>query len=348
MIFYFSILLILWIAGFLLKNKYIDLFCFILILLFTVFRGEKIGIDTTSYINYSITSNELKSYQYINTFLCSFKNLRGTYFLVFVYGLIEYLGFLVACRRFKVSLSQFLFFFVLLGYWNISLNIARQYCAIALMLIAYTYLFEEGWKKYLFFLITILACGFHNSCIIFMSLYFVRFGDVSKVKPYFIIGFISFLYILMQSQIYDDFKIWTAAFETTMDIDYYSDFFKETEVTERSIGGMIIDILTLAFNTFVLISLSRKNKTKECRIVLSLFFFAMIADVFFAGLYGSFGRFRYTLDIINIIAYIYYLKYKPNFIIVLAFLIVMVFSYYKSLYYDYYETIPYELNFWLI
>ena len=60
------------------------------------------------------------------------------------------------------ELSIFLFF--TLGYYFSSMNVVRQYVAVAILFWASKYIWEKKWKKFLFFII--VATGFHTSAII--------------------------------------------------------------------------------------------------------------------------------------------------------------------------------------
>lgn len=349
---YFALLFTTGITGFLFKRKELDLLCLFLMIFFTVFRGIHIGIDTYLLVYFQRdANNDYQLLQFMHNFFSSFQGLKGSYFLVLIYGLFNFIGIAVACQRFKVSISQALFFFILFGYWNLSLNIARQYAAIGFMLIAYSYLYEQGNKRKYFFLYVLLASGLHNSCLIFFLLYFIRDITLNRVKPV-VLALSIFVFYGFLSILQEKFQLWSLAFVTTNDdMGQYANYFRETEVMEKSVGGMLMDFLILVINTYVLINLVKKGDSRICNTISLLFFIAILADVFFAGLYGNLGRFRYTIDIINIIAYAYYMKFKSNIISYLFFIVlvtVMGYSYYKNLSYGSYETVPYVLNFWLL
>ena len=145
------------------------------------------------------------------------------------------------------------------------------------------------------------------------------------------------------------FQTWSTTLMMADDLDgQYAIYFKETEVMEKSLGGMFIDLLILCLNCYVLFGLLQHDRTEAGKVICGIFLIALLFDLFFSGLYGNLGRFRYLIDIINIIAYAYYMRYKPNIIVKLLVLIVFGYAYYKNMSYGSYETVPYELNFWLI
>lgn len=351
MLIYIILLLLLAIAAFFIKNKCFSTFCIWLLVFIAIFRDETVGIDTISYVHegFSAWASGMRTYEFIYRWLSLFILPGGSYILVVTFGLITSLGIYFSSKRFGISPVVAFFFFVLFEYYNLSLNIARQYAAIGFLLIAYSYLIESGKKQLYFFLFLFLACGCHSSSIIFVITYFLKYINLSKIDKRVLTVILITIFFLLKFVLADYYLKWASSVELTEEIDVYSRYFEQATTNDLSFNGLFISVVTLSINIYVLIILSRDN-SKVGIIISNLFFFSIIADIFFSGLWGNIGRLRYSINIINIMAFAnYFTKSKDKFKFVIVMLVCLFYGY-EFIYSlvgerQAYGTVPYKLNF---
>ncbi len=335
------------------KNEKFGNFIIILLLFFTVFRNETVGLDTYNYVHggYTEWAAGMRTNELLYKWLSSFVDSEGSQFLLIVFGCITFGGIYVASKKWLIPPIFAVFFFILFEYYNLSLNIARQYAAAGFLLIAYSFLLDKGRRRFFFFLFVLLAAGLHSSSLLFSLTYFCRFVDFSKINKIILTLFILVFFILCNFVLKDYYIQIAQAAVITGDMEVYSRYFDQTEDYGLSLGGAIIAFVNLFTSIFIFLSISG-DKTQRGRILTSLFFISIIFDVFFANLYGNIGRLRYSIDIINIIAYSWYFLYvRHNKLIKTSVALVMCVFYGYSLVYSLlgpdkaYSTVPYELCF---
>lgn len=178
-------------------------FVFVAILfpiLLSAFRADNIGTDVMVYLkpiyNAAITSNNLSEYMqtgwystwrnmYVRNYELGFTLLvyfvtKITHSLVWVKGTASafiVIPVYVSLKRFssdikpiKVWIGMAAFYFM---FYNISLNLMRQFIACSLCLLAYTCLFEKQRKK--FFIWNGIALLFHNTAFIGLFMYLIYY-----------------------------------------------------------------------------------------------------------------------------------------------------------------------------
>ena len=314
MIIYLFLLALTGIAAFGTNNKTLDKICIFLIFCVSAFRAESVGWDTITYMQRGSSeyATGLKTLQYFYIFLTSIKPTGSSHLLIIVFSTVTTWGLYFASKKFGVRPVVTFFFFILFEYFTLSLNIARQYAAISLLLVGFSYLQDEGVKKYLYFLIyTGLACGFHSSAplaLIAIPLCLLNFSEIEK--KYYVVLFI-ILYVLIKFLLRDFYLSWVQLADLSDDISGYQYYFEQAESMNLSLGGTIIASTTIILNVFVFLSLL-KYDTREIRIIVPIFFASIIIDLFFADLWGNLGRLKYCIDIINVIAYAKYMQYEKS------------------------------------
>lgn len=334
-------------------DKKAGAFFYLLVLFFTVFRGETVGIDTKNYVHggYNEWASGMRTHEIIYEWLSSFVPPSGSNLLLVVFGCLTFSGIYIASKKFDASPARSLFFFILFLYYNLSLNIARQYAAIGILLIACTFLLEHGKQKYLFFLLVLFASGIHSSSILFAIAYGCRYMDFSKVNKHILLVVLILLFIVFNYVLKDYYLQLTHFIVLTGDIEVYSKYFEQTEDYGLSLGGAIIAFGSLFINICVFARLSDDSSEKG-KLIASLFFISILFDIFFINLYGNLGRIRYCFNIINIIAFArYFLFYETNKSKRCILLILTVLFYGYALVYSMlgeekaYGTVPYVMCF---
>ena len=344
---YIACFILLFLASFLSENKALQNFAIFFMLFISIFRDVSVGTDTIAYYRMQeFEASGVKAYEYIYYILLQLKPILGNFLIIRVTAIVQFVFTLLACKRFGIKPVMGLFFFFLFGFFDVSLNIARQYAAVCILLYGYSYLQYEGKERFKFFLYVVLAAGFHITSVVFALLYFVNLLQIEKIKPIILVIVLMICEFLFRNYLNNVFQLWAVAFIGNGDLDNYSNYFKQAEVMSGgSLANLILSYGQLLLKVYVLLQLYKSNTDRG---IFTLFFVSIVVDMFFSGLWGNLGRMRYSITIINIIAFSTYLSKKKGQIkYVVLFLTVIFFGY--SLYYSIsnnaYGTIPYKFSF---
>lgn len=179
-------------------------------LIITGFRDYSVGTDVWSYVVPNFTlSRVFESFQEYNNFLpfsrYSLSSLGmlvngntepGYNLLVFIisrvtddpHWLLFTIQFIISSmllisnikisNRFNTPLFPMYFVFYT-TYWLMSMNIMRQYCAVSMIVLAFVYLMEKKYGRYL--LLQILAISFHQTALV--GIVFAIMYVVMKREP---------------------------------------------------------------------------------------------------------------------------------------------------------------------
>ena len=178
------------------KKKYI----LVTLILFSLiaFRDISVGTDTENYINIFNSMSENPILIIINNIfnvqIVFSEILFGVYVFLLKLLQIKARGFIILSAAISIfiimkfyyehSRDDFItiFTFITIGSYIFFFSAIRQGIAIALVAIAYSYLFKR--KIYKYFIIVLLATGFHATAIIMIPIYFIivyrpKLGDIS-------------------------------------------------------------------------------------------------------------------------------------------------------------------------
>lgn len=352
---YVVALLFLFIAGFLIKNKFLGYMTIIYLLFLSMFRGRNVGSDTINYVDshYYYLQFEigegLRSYEFINLMVSKLMPFFGNYVVVWFYSLALFVFLVLASKRFKVNVIYVFFFFVILVYFNMSLNIARQFTAVGIILYAYSFLTEESCKKFLFFPFVLIAAGIHSIAIFFIILFFLRKIEIAYINHVILVAIIlvTFVFSLTLAQPFID---WANLYALSVDENLinYSSYFGQADDSNRSLIGIMVSYISLFFNIYILLRIL-KIETNESRIIALIFLIGMFVSIFFDNIYGNLGRVRYYLSIINVVAYAEYQMYersKYKYVVLYSFIgFLGVLYIWNMADKGAYESVPYYLCF---
>lgn len=344
---------LLFLAGFIVKDKRIEYLFVFFLLLISMFRGDMIGDDTIEYMtfnpNYEPTG--IKGFEFSFFFIYSLIPILGRYTVIWCFSLVLFVSVLLACRRFGVRPAIVFFFFLIFEYFNLSLNISRQFAAAGLLLYAFSFLYENGRNKYLFFLLIFFAGSIHSSAWFFALVYILRYVNLSKVKPYLLFLIIILLVIISQVFFVPYFEKWATLYTLTAQSDSlsaYGDYFDQTEaLTGGSIGNLILTWGVTIIHIYILFRLIA-IKSQKALVVSALFFASIFIALVLDPLYGNLTRLKYNLTIINIVAYAYYYLYsKDKYKIPVLASILLFFGYIwiRNMQGVCYWTVPYQTMF---
>lgn len=177
------------------RNKSLGVFWIILLCFFAMFRASTVGTDTSHILDSELQEYELISLfsnnfsigraievSYLSAMIFVFENDLSTRLLIYFLSIVTFIFLFLAIKRSKMPYMLGVVLYLLLFYLS-TYNIARQMCACSIVLYAYTYLYEESKKKYLFFVYILLATTFHASSILYLAMYVFRwFKDIKYNK----------------------------------------------------------------------------------------------------------------------------------------------------------------------
>ena len=92
-------------------------------------------------------------------------------FYLFALNIIIWTFICIFLKKYSYNVIYSLWLFFLLGYFDQTFNLLRQYLAISIVLISYKYVINRKFIK--FFLVLLIAISFHSSSIAFIIAYFV-------------------------------------------------------------------------------------------------------------------------------------------------------------------------------
>lgn len=211
MVIYISLLTLALLTSFIASRTQKKLFVFITISLLTIvagFRGVDVGIDTSNYYSNIISGFSYhwkfreEGFRFVSNIVM---HMTGNPQLVFV--ICAFItNILIICRfwdfRTNISFTIAMLIYLLMYYSN-TLNIMRQYVAVAIVFYSSRYLFK---KKYIIFLVSLfIASLFHRSALLGIIMLMIDvWGTLSnrRKKILFVPSIIAILSICIYVYIY--------------------------------------------------------------------------------------------------------------------------------------------------
>ncbi len=300
MLFYFIfplVLLFLSVIG--IKSKRMGFFIFILLLFFSMFRGDKVGTDTIHYID--AASSSYQALQYIGDAVVGSPNFELVYFavtyiiysndlnprlIIYFFSFVTIFFLFLSAKRFKVSFSLLALFYVFLGYYFLSFNIARQLAAMSVAVYGLSFLKEETNKRFLFFVWVIIASLIHNVVIVVSLVYFLKYVHIESKKAATIVGL---LYVI--SMLIPFTPIFMSILGMT-NISYASGYGAggNYDVETRSLIGILYNLLN---GILMLLLFCKTTKGRKTDVYDNIFLSSLV--VFSLLYYGNLGTYRFTL-----------------------------------------------------
>ncbi len=274
------------------KKKQAGIVIMVLLLFFSMFRAPQVGNDTKPYLEnvgnasflsstYSVGENfELGNRDIVFYYLCYLiesNNLPPQTVLYFL-SIVTIIFLYFACKRFGANFSLFLFFYVLMTAYLLSLNIARQMAAVSICFYATSLLTVASPKRFLFWLWILIAVLIHSSAfigIVVFPLYLFHF-DRRKV------GLIVYLFSVL--------GIFIPMSGFFMRLFGYLTFFSSLNDSyglQSDWGLAQVDILGVAYKllTFTLFYLIYRSfsRDKKTSFIDNLFLFSLLFNGIFAA-----------------------------------------------------------------
>lgn len=306
------------------RNKTIGTLGMGLLCFFSMFRGERVGTDTATYMDihrmvllyeYDYGGGILsKNWEFISSTLYNviYNNSLSPRLAIVFFSLLTFIFLFLSLKRTKLSYGIGCIIFLILFYLS-SFNIARQICACSIVLYACTFLFEKSNKKYLFFVYVFLASFIHAVSLIFVAVYLVRF---IREVPYkrttlTVVAGIIFLFNLVS-------PINLSELLTTLlgDVSYAEIYSDRAITTSRSFMGIMQDFAKFLVAILVL---NYGGIAKKVTLPDLLFYLSIIAAIFSANAHSDIARIFLPIDFFQILYFPYIYQYNRKFIHSLPF-----------------------------
>lgn len=201
-----------------------------------------------------------RGYYFINYIVSLFTDNSQYLFLVTSF-LIIFL-FHITLKNFSVSYALSIFLFVTIAFYYESLNVIRQYLAVAITFFSIRYIINKNFKKFL--LTVVLASFFHTTAIILVPFYWI-----SRIK----IRNISYFSILVITTVFSFFttNIVGLVSKFIPKFAYYINYYRE---------GASANTVTMILLAILIFSLLYKKKLNEIdinsNIYINLMFFGLL------------------------------------------------------------------------
>lgn len=343
------------------KDKRLPLVLYLIILTILACRGEFVGIDTENYYNnrFSATdSKESMSLEWLFLWVSEFIKDAGlsSRFCIYFLSCVTMSFLYAASIRFKQNPSLVLFFFILLGYFTHSMNLARQMAACSIMLYAYSFIINlEADKRIIhkkcnyndanstvrFIGFTIIAASIHVSAFFFALVYFVnrlKF-KLSELSPLRLTLFLCLLFAIVQ--ILKEL-ILNQLFGALSLMSFYSALGEETEMTSLSFWGFFYRSISYIFSGWVFY----KIRYRVGNSALALFIISLLVKIILSAFYGNIYRIGLYLSIFDIIIFAKcynIIKPKDKLIFLIGIMYYSI-EYFNAHIGNIYGTNPYEFE----
>ena len=186
---------------------------------------------------------QIMSHIFIEWFLTEFLILACTYLAV-----------IKISRYYQIHLAIFSLLY-LFAFYNMSLNLMRQMCAVSICILSFSYLLDN--KKFMALLLLLLAVTFHTTAIIFLLVFVYTYMSDTKYKKLLLSG----LVITMSIGI----LLYYQLLKVLGSFGIFSQIYMERYGLESQYEGVRIPyaFLVVAVTIFVGIYISHKKKILE-------------------------------------------------------------------------------------
>lgn len=336
------------------KNAKLNMggFSIFMLAFINAFRGVDVGSDTINYYNnnfdatFSLDFTSSYELEWLFQFITRSIYVTGidSRWCVWILSIFTFLFLYLASKRYQkiMDLSLVLvamMYFIVLDFYPLSFNIARQIASISILLYAYSFLYDNN--KMPFFLWVFVASGIHLSSLLFIFIYFIRNINFAKYnfRIIFIVSYGLFFAVLMYKEVLLNFVV---SYFPAMSI--YDHLVEDTETTNKSMAFHFYEFVKLNINLYVAFKLLSNRDNKY----VNIFIISIFAGLFFNAFYGNIARIVLGLSIINVIILAsYFSKRKLSQIDKLVYVITLfIYSWtvLRSLSGGAYDVIPYYMT----
>ena len=334
------------------RNNKVAIFWILVLCFLSMFRAETVGTDTSTYMD---IFHMFEAYEYEDEFqllgrgsevlmsylyFVIYNNSLSPRLIIAFMSVTTFVFLHLSLKRSKLPYSVGVLTFLILFFFS-SLNISRQICACSITLYACTYLFENSWKKYLFFVFCLLASTIHSSSIICVVLYAIRFANFINVNKRTLVVIACMLFIANVVLPFNISEFMVARFGTSMYAELYSD---RAITSSRSFMGLMQDFLVFSSLIAVFIYNKEKKPSKPELIFYLTILFAIISS----NAHSDVSRIFLPITIFQVLYMAYIYKIKPSFIKSPHFLLFVSINTFFTLWKistGAFEVVPYKIAF---
>lgn len=286
------------------RKQWVGVFVILILLFFSMFRGEHVGTDTATYIEGTEKVAEVflskgsffednGRYEYLYYLISSiiFVFDLSPRLILNLFSFISIFFVYLGARKLKLNIALVALFYVLTNMYIFSFNVARQFAAIGLMFYGVSFLTELSWKKNLFFLWVLIGGMIHNSVMLCVPLYFCNVYCFNRYKS------IKIVYIFFLIAAIVPFYAIAFKFFSLLGIGGYVDKYALDGDFQASDGFSIINIMyKIIFGSLCYFIFMRRYRNTKSQTDLydNLFLIFMIINALLA--YGNLATFRFKFN----------------------------------------------------
>lgn len=263
-----------------------------ILLFFSVFRSNQVGLDTISYIenvrngsflfnNYSFEENIALGNRdilfYYVCFLIDKIGLSPRWILCYL-ALVTMVFLYMGAKRFRINIPIFLMFCVISTIYLHSLNIARQMAAVSVCFYATSFLQEKTKKSLLFWPWMLFAMLTHSSAFICLLLFPLKYISLNRKNAGVVLYCFSIIgiFVPMTSVFFRYFQ-YLSLFSSFN--EGYGVASTDFEMGSGGVVGSLYKLMLFTIYYFVYRDISKEKKTNfiDNIFLLSIFFNALFA-----------------------------------------------------------------------
>lgn len=250
-------------------------FIFVVFFLISGLRSPLVGNDTLNYVQLfdelrilpvsNFESRFEKGYLYFNLFLgYLFKNSQA---LLIISALIICSGYFFLITKYSKIPWMSVYLFLTLRFFDASMNVLRLSIAMSLIFVGVYCLLEN--KRICFFLFVILASLFHNTAIIFIVVYFLKYFKLN-IKYLTITIMISFgITFFFDKLIFIVFQIFPAY------TSYITSSYMGNEVKLATVLNLIINLIVFVWIFYM----HKRSNDPTDEALIKIFFIGVCISV---------------------------------------------------------------------
>lgn len=323
MLFYIVLLIILILFNIPYKNKNLYI-SFFLLLILSLLRGNTVGLDTMNYVTVDSSieqTDSIKSFEYLFFVIVRASQELGGRFVIVSFSLITFFCLLKSSKQLSVRIQTVMLFFFLLTYYNLSLNISRQFAAISIVAYAYSTLivrFRKIKATIMFVVLVLLAACLHVSALAALIALPWLYGFeqmAARVHDKKKLGFIiccilivMFFYFHYGRASFEILNLILLTHDSSDLTSSYSDYYRQAELLA---GGSTVNEISIwlvflckLFALYVIV----QSKDLIGSKIAGLFILSIIVSIIFSKLYGNINRLQYYFSVFDVFVYSYLLK----------------------------------------
>lgn len=340
------------------KKKSTGYIILLILLFFSMFRGDHVGNDTLNYMSdssiqyrggsleFEVSSDYISSNFGSNTEFLDILLHRLVYRLnlsprviIYFYSLITLILLYFALKRFKVNTSIGLLVYVLIGLYYFSLTAARQMTAVSIVLWGMQYMIKNGknhnlklhvkqpplqkYQNLINFSGSILiASMIHASAIFYIVIYPLKYIRINRKIISFCLISLSLICVLLS------FNIMNIIFRL-FDMEYVARYMGLFDEGGRGFMGRLFDLIRFAIYIYLFIYCTKRKNTNTYDMLYAT---AIILLALFVQSNGLLARITYYLTVF-ICIYIPYsllkngkMYYNDKFTLLIFYLIICIYG----------------------